>query len=287
MIKNDATNKLELNIQLFADTAENDSDVKETLAPVNADNAGSEEVTFVDGSPTQKTTEEPIKTVETDETSEKNKTTKAFSERLKREKQKIEQEAEVKRIAELDKIAKARGFEDWNEMNAYTKNEQLETLGIKDANAFNAYVDEVISNNPVVKEAKRVLETQKEREQEALLTQAVTEINKVDSDIKSINDLIALENYDEFYGLVEKGYSLPDAYKIIAFDKIASKKAASAAQNVITNINNKGHLKTSKGTTTNEVVVPEDILAGYKKNMPGMTDQEIREHYTKFVGGLK
>lgn len=287
-MKNDATNKMKLNIQMFADTADNDSDeeIKNDETSVNTENAGSEEkIEFTDGQPDNsgKNSDEDPKVKE----EEKKITTKAFSERLKREKQKIEQTAEQKRLEEMDKIAIARGFKNWKELDEFTQNERLETLGIKDAGAFNAFVDDAISKNPVVLEAKRIIESQKEREQEAVLNDAINEINKIDSDIKTINDLIQLENYDEFYELIEKGYRLPDAYKIIAFDKLSSKRAASAAQNVITNIDSKGHLKTTTGAKTKEIVVPDEVLASYRKNMPTMTEQEIREHYAKFVGGNK
>lgn len=285
-MKNEATNKMKLNVQMFADTADNDSneDVVTDSTLVNADNAGSEDkALFVDGKPSDSGNDEG--NVQPTKNEEKKITTHAFSERLKREKLKIEQDTENKRISEMDKIAVARGFRDWKELDDFTQKESLTTMGIKDAGAFNSYLDDAISKNPIVVEAQRVLNSQKEKEHEAVLSEAITQISKIDSDIKSVNDLIALENYDEFYELVEKGYSLPDAYKIIAFDKIANKKAASAAQNVKTNIDSKGHIIPVAGTKTKEVSVPADIMASYKKNMPNMNEQQIKEHYGKFIGG--
>jgi hypothetical protein len=281
MKKNEAANKMELDIQLFADTADNDSDenIKDD-ASVNTDNAGSdEELDFVDGN----SNAEPTVTKEDD----KKISTKAFSERLKREKEIIQRESEKTRLAELDKIAVSKGYKDWKDLEQFEKKEKLEKLGIEDADTFNSIIDDAVANNPVVLEAKKVIESQKEREQKAILDAAIAEISELDSDIKSINDLIALENYDEFYDLVEKGYSLPNAYKIIAFDKIANKKAASAAQTVITNINSKGHIKTTKGEQTKEITVPDEVLASYRKNNPDMTEDEIRKHYSKFIGGAK
>lgn len=281
MKKNEAANNMELDIQLFADTADNDSDknIKEDIS-VNIDNAGDDEtLNFIDGN----SDAEPTVIKEDD----KKISTKAFSERLKREKEIIQKESEKIRLAELDKIAVAKGYKDWKDLEQFDKKEKLERLGIEDADTFNSIIDDAVANNPVVLEAKKVIESQKEREQKAILDSAIMEISEIDSDIKSVNDLIALDNYDEFYGLVERGYSLPDAYKIIAFDKIANKKAASAAQNVITNINSKGHMKTTKGEQTKEVNVPDEVLASYRKNNPDMTEDEIRKHYSKFIGGAK
>lgn len=281
MKKNEAANNMELDIQLFADTADNDSDenIEEDIS-VNIDNAGDDEtLNFIDGN----SDAEPTVIKEDD----KKISTKAFSERLKREKEIIQKESEKIRLAELDKIAVAKGYKDWKDLEQFDKKEKLERLGIEDADTFNSIIDDAVANNPVVLEAKKVIESQKEREQKAILDSAIMEISEIDSDIKSVNDLIALDNYDEFYGLVERGYSLPDAYKIIAFDKIANKKAASAAQNVITNINSKGHMKTTKGEQTKEVNVPDEVLASYRKNNPDMTEDEIRKHYSKFIGGTK
>lgn len=278
MIKNEAADKMKLNIQLFADTAENNSDEDPNKdASVNSDNAGAEEEEFTDGTPNAGSEEK--------KTDDKKINTKAFSERLKREQQRIEKESETKRLAELDKIAVSKGYKNWKELEQSGRKEKLERIGIEDADTFNSLVDDAVSNNPIVLEAKRVIESQKEREQKAALDTAITEINKLDSDISSVDDLLALENYDEFYGLVEQGYSLPNAYKIIAFDKITSKKVASATQNVITNVNSKGHMKTLRGEQTKEIIVPDEVLASYRKNNPYMSEDEIRKHYSKFVGG--
>src|SRR5574344_1793217 len=96
MFKNETA--LKLNIQRFADTAENDSEELETNSAVNTEIAGGdEELDFVDGSPSTTTT--------TTDDNDKKISTKAFSERLKREKLKLQKEAEDKKQADLDNIA--------------------------------------------------------------------------------------------------------------------------------------------------------------------------------------
>lgn len=279
---------VDFDIQRFADEAANETeDVKEEIPTetVDTDNAsGEEDVQFTDGTTNVEESDE-------DEEEVKRKTTKAFSERLKQEKKLLEQQIREEKDREsnekLDKIAKSRGFDSWKELEEYDKKEKLQTMGITDPDTFNTVLEEAISNNPIVQEAKQVLESQKQKEQDAIITEAITEISKVDPDIKSIKDLIALDNYEEFYALVQKGYSLPDAYKIFAFDKITGKKADSAAQNAIRNIDSKGHLKTVSGNKTNEAIVPDEILAFYKKNMPDMSDEDIRKHYDGFLNSAK
>lgn len=271
-------------IQRFADEAANETvEIEEEILkeePVATDNAnGEEDVQFTDGTTA---VEEPVE----DEEEVKRKTTKAFSERLKQEKKLLEHQIKEENDKKLEKIAKSRGFDSWQELEEYDKKEKLQTMGINDPEAFNSVLDDAISNNPIVQEAKQILESQKQKEQDTIITEAITEISKIDPEIKSIKDLIALDNYEEFYALVQRGYSLPDAYKVFAFDKITGKKADSAAQNVIRNIDSKGHLKTVAGNKTNEIVIPDEILASYKKNMPDMTDDEIRKHYNSFLNNV-
>lgn len=248
-----------------------------TNSNIGADNANGKDVEFTDGAPAQESQPQ-----NNNNTQDK---TKAFSERLKRERAKMEQEFNSKKQQELDAVAVSRGFKDWKELNDYTKKDALEELGIKDADKFNNFLNSAIAENPVIAEAQRIINAQKEKERNDLLVSAISEINKLDSDIKTVDDLTKIDNYDEFYSLVEKGYSLPDAYKIVAFDKITSNRAAAAAQNVITNNNSKEHFKPLGGGKATDVVVPSDVLESYRKNMPDMTDQEIKAHYSKYLGG--
>ena len=249
---------------------EADTTNAETVADV--DNANdNEKVEFTDGAPKKEETSKD--------------TTKAFSNRLKKEREKIEKEYAEKKQKELDEIAVSRGFKDWNELSDYSNQEKLEQIGIKDPKVFNEYVSDLVSKNPSVIEAQRIIESAKEKEQEELIKSAISEINSFDPDIKSVEDLFKMPNYDEYYDLVGKGYSLTDAYKIVAFDKITNNKAASAAQVVKNNIDSKGHMKSMTGNATTEVIVPEDVLAMYHKNLPNMSEQEIKDHYKKYIGG--
>lgn len=268
--------KLRMNIQLFAEEADN-ADADNATDATDAGSDDNENVTFTDGDAGNESSDAS--------SASKKDNTKAFSERLKREKLKIEKEFADKKQAEMDQIAISRGFKNWKELETYSQKERLEAMGIQNTDDFNKYVEEIVAKSPIIEEAKRILESQKQKEEQAMITDAISQISAVDPDIKSLDDLIKLENYDEFYGLVEKGYSIPDAYKIVAFDKITARKVDSATENVITNANSKNHMKPLSGGKSREISVPQDILATYRKNMPNMSEQEIREHYSKFVGG--
>lgn len=248
-----------------------EADTTNAKTVTDVDNADDDEkVVFTDGTPAK---------------DDKRAATKAFSNRLKEERAKIEKEYAEKKQKELDAIAVSRGFKDWNELSDYSNQEKLEQIGIKDTKVFNEYVSDLISNNPSVIEAQKIIESAKEKEQEEIIKTAISEINSVDPDIKSVDDLLNIPNYDAYYDLVSKGYSLTDAYKIVAFDKITSHKAASAAQVVKNNIESKGHMKSMTGGQPNDVIVPDDVLAMYHKNLPQMSEQEIKDHYKKYLGG--
>ena len=178
--------KLRMNIQMFAEEAANATDeVTETLS-VDADNANGENdnLTFKE--------QEVENTQPT--TDSKKDTTKAFSDRLKKERAKIEQEYAKKQQDSMDKIAISRGFKNWKELEAYSNKDRLEAMGIQNPEDFNSYVEEIVAKSPIIEEAKKILDSQRQKEEEQLITDAINEINKLDPEIKSLDDLTKLEN---------------------------------------------------------------------------------------------
>ena len=282
-MKNELLKLLKFNIQLFAEEADNaDIDNVSDATDAGSDENSDESPVFTDGTPSDvNKTDNKID----NKTSNVKDNTKAFSERLKKERLKIEQEYAKKKQDDLDKIAVSRGFKDWKELDAFSQKERLEAMGIQNTDDFNSYVEELVAKSPVLEQARQLLEHQKQEEQERMVTEAINEINKYDSDIKSLDDLTKSPYYDTFYSLIDKGYTIADAYKIAAFDKITSIKVDGAKQTIINNIDSKSHFKPIQGSKSNETRVPEEVLATYRKNMPNMTDAEIKEHYNKFVGG--
>ena len=211
--------------------------------------------------------------------------TKAFSERLNKEREKIRKEIESKQKAKLDAIAKARNFDSWEELEEYDEQDRLARMGIENTDEFKTFIDNLINKNPIVKEAQAILTKQKENERDIFIKEQVTSISKIDSSIKSLDDLVKLDKYDEFADKIDKGYSLVDAYKIVYFDKIKLNEIEKAKQNVLNNIDSKSHMKNATGASGKEVHIPEDIMAMYKKNIPGMSEADIRKHYAKYIGG--
>ena len=75
-------------------------------------------------------------------TKDSKKSTKEYSERLKADRAKIREELEKEHNEKLNRIAKARGFDNWEELEEYSNRQKLEELGVEDTDAFKNYLNE-------------------------------------------------------------------------------------------------------------------------------------------------
>ena len=273
---------LKFDIQMFAEEmADNDSDVIDLENNTDdTDIADGEEeiVEELENTEGDSDNDEPE-----DEEDTSKSTTKKYSERLNKDREKIQEELEKKQEEKLNSVAKSRGFDSWTELEEFSEQQRLENLGVTDKDEFKSLLDELIAKNPIVQKAQEVLASQEQKNKEVFIKEQITEINKLDNNIKTLDDLVKLDRYEDFSKKVEKGYDLIDAYKTTYFDKIKTNEVESVKQNVLNNLGSKGHLKTATGKGGNDVFVPDEVMAMYKKNMPNMSDNEIRKHYGKYV----
>lgn len=283
---------MELDIQLFAETDDPAANIDDSQG-TNAGSTETGEGAVVDttdndssvneqnGQVTDTTTDdgegEEVKTVK--------KSTKEYSERLKNDREKIRKELEEENNKRLDSIAKSRGFDNWKELEEYSNKEQLQNLGVNDTDAFEKYLNNIIENNPEMIKARAIIAEQQQRDAERQLNDQVTEINKLDSSIKNVTDLLNHPSYDKILERVKNGASLVDAFKLENFDTLTGRASDAAVQSALNNINNKSHVKTTSGSATSDVVVPTEIYNTYKRNLPNWTDEQIKKHYAKEIGG--
>lgn len=279
---------LPLDIQFFAEDADDSAaneatEVKndEVANDVDADDVETEEsVESEEASDTEES--------DADEESEKKSTrdkTKEYSERLKKDREAIRKEIEDEQNEKLERIARSRGFDSWEELEEYSRNQELEELGVSDKEAFNNYINNVISNNPEILKAKKIIAEQERRDSERRLEEDVKEISKLDGSIKTVTDLINHPSYANIVERVKKGASVLDAYKLENFDALTGRATDAAVQHVYNNINNKSHMKSVTGNGTDDIVVPDDVYMAYKKNLPNWTDEQIKKHYAKEMKG--
>lgn len=147
-----------------------------------------------------------------------------------------------------------------------------------------------IGNHPVVKQAQQAIQQNQQaqkaaREQQIRTTidNQVKAISQLDPDIKDLESLVKSEGYDQVYALVQKGYALDHAYKLVHFDRLNQRSVAAAKQQAMNSAAGKGHMtKTpARGAAPEYVKVPDDVMAQYKMLMPDASDAEIRAHYAK------
>lgn len=281
---------MELDIQLFAESDDPAANIDDSQGT----NAGSTETGDGEVVNTTETNtnvnEQNGQVTDTDdgegeETKTVKKSTKEYSERLKNDREKIRKELEEENNKRLDSIAKSRGFENWKELEEYSNKEQLQNLGVNDTDAFEKYLNNIIENNPEMIKARAIIAEQQQRDAERQLNEQVTEIGKLDSSIKSVSDLLNHPSYDKVLDRVKNGANLVDAFKLENFDTLTGRASDAAVQHTLNNINNKSHVKTTTGSATSDVVVPSDIYAMYRRNLPTWTDEQIKKHYAKEMGG--
>ena len=107
-------------------------------------------------------------------------------------------------------------------------------------------------------------------------------INALDPTVKSFDDLMLMENAEEFAEKVRKGYSLSDAFIITNSKKLSEKLKNSAVRAALLRLGTKQHLvSTSTGGGEAAVDVPAETYSLYKTLYPDITDREIKKHYKK------
>lgn len=186
-----------------------------------------------------------------------------------------------------EKIRTKEDFEAYRDrLDSERKSDMMDKSGMTEAE-YQAFVD----NLPEVREAKaykaRIEEAEKEEKEQRLradVDRQIAEISALDSSVKTIDDLKNMENYDAFYALVGKGYSLIDAFKIVNFDSLQSRKttaAKNAAKQAALNAESKDHLQRTSSRGRGSLSVPDDVMREYRIFNPDASAEEIQKHYNK------
>lgn len=247
---------MKLNIQLFAEEADNDVDVDDEST--DSSDAATENETPVDK-------------------------TKAFSDRLKAKTQDIEKKYADDYNSRLNTIAKEQGYETWEDFEKASHTRALRDIGVDEENEdkFQKLIDNAINKNPDVVKAREIIKKSEEDRRNKEMIKEVELIHGLDESISTIDDIAKLENVQDIIDLVNKGYRLYDAYRLANYDSILSNNSDNAKKQAINDVNSKSHMKTSQGSNGKTVYVPTDVYNMYKRNMPKWTDEQIRAHYAK------
>lgn len=160
--------------------------------------------------------------------------------------------------------------------------ESLANDSLKNAGLPEDTLKKLIESNPIIKQAELVTKQAQRERGQIQLNEQIKEISKLDPEIKTLEDIMKLPNRDKIDELViNNGYSLVDAYKVVNFDKLIENKATVVKQQTINSVKGKSHLTPAAGTGGDDVQVPRDVYQMYKDLNPNVTDEEIRKHYAK------
>ena len=123
------------------------------------------------------------------------------------------------------------------------------------------------------------------------VAQELAEIGKLDSSVKSLEDILAMETAPAFREAVNRGATFLDAFKLANFDRLQqasrSESANRARQAALNSQRSKEHLTATGAKGSGSVAVPADTLAMYRMLMPGKSDDEITAHYNKTLKSMK
>lgn len=143
---------------------------------------------------------------------------------------------------------------------------------------------------PEVQAAKSAKENAERVAQEAAETRAreridadIRAITAMDPSVKSLDDLKKTENYNEIYALVQRGYTILDAFRVANFDRLTTRTTEAAVKAAAKLQRGKEHLSATAQRGSGASDVPADVAETYRTFNPGATDAEIRRHYNKYL----
>ena len=144
---------------------------------------------------------------------------------------------------------------------------------------------QAIQNDPEKIAMQARLDNLERRQAEDLAMQQINadmlEISRMDPSIKNINDLAAQPGFDVMMGLVNKGYSIADAYKVTHYDRAVQNSTAAGKQAARNEVRGKNHLAAHGGGSTagSGKDIPADWLNSMKAAFPDKSAAELKKLY--------
>lgn len=212
---------------------------------------------------------------------------------------KAQSEAKQTLQAEIDKAFADMGLRDpytnkiistKAEYDAYKSRHDSELVSkeLGKAGISRETVDALIQSSPAMKEAqeaakayKQALQQTREQTAKVQLDEQIKAISAIDPDIKGLDDIFKLPNYQTIRGYVAKDIPLSEAYKLANMDKLIDKKTTAATQSAYNKTQSKEHLTSSAVRGQGEIPVPKKAMAQFR-GLTGLSDKEAREYYAKY-----
>lgn len=162
---------------------------------------------------------------------------------------------------------------------AEEQRQQLEEMGVS-----KEVLDNYIQNHPAMQQAQQVIHQQEQQAANDFMAKEFEAMKKEFPDCglespQQLNETEAGRRALQMWANAP-GITLADAYAATHRKEISKKQSAAAKQAAMNEMNSKGHLRQTKGSTA-KGDVPAEIAAEYKKYFPNATHEEIAEMYRK------
>lgn len=167
-------------------------------------------------------------------------------------------------------IETVEDFLAWKEEN---DRQNLEKAGLTPE-----YLEQMIANNPTVKQAAQILQQNQQVQQKMAVDGEIGKIQVMNPKIKGLPDLITeMKDNKTFNALTRGGMTLSEAYAEV--HKIPQKKQD----------NTKDHLQTLGGgnPSGSESEIPADELSTWKEAFPDDTSAQLRTRYNRSIARQK
>ena len=136
------------------------------------------------------------------------------------------------------------------------------------------YIEQMIANNPVVKQAQAILEAQENQRAKTQFELKMAEISKLDPNYKTVEDLQKMPNIDQFnFYVIQKKYDIVDAFKLVNPESHRKQSQSETKDHFIKVGGNDG------GGTEKEI--PASELSYWKDSFPNDKPSELRARYNR------
>lgn len=149
---------------------------------------------------------------------------------------------------------------------------------LRDSGVDPGVINNLIQNNPVIREAQQVIQQSRQQETNAAIMADVAELSQMDSSIKTLAD-VPQEVIEKCMSV--PGLRLTDAYKLVNYGRVSASKEAAINQAAINQAKGKQHLSPMDGISTPDglVDIPKDQLGMWKDMFPDKSMKEIKKLY--------
>lgn len=170
-------------------------------------------------------------------------------------------------------------FEQYRKSQANEKRRSIQRkVGMTDAE-FDGFIEslpEVQAAKQAQAAAEKTAQETRQAQAQARIDAEIAEIGKLNPEVKGVGDLLKLPEYGEIYAMVQRGYTLLDAYKLVNLDALTSRAREAGKQQARNAADGKTHMGKTKSRGAGDVELTQEELAQFRIFNPAATEDEVR-----------